>query len=345
LRTDLPRRALQRVFIAGIVLTALVGVGAAGYQWLEGLSLVDAVYMTVITLSTVGFGEVKPLSPAGRLFTVGLIIGGGGVAAYMLSSAAELLFSTDLRQAWQRRRRNRMLAQLTDHTIVCGYGRVGRYIVHTLQAESLPFVVLDLSPERVERLEAEGVLALAGNAANEARLKEAGIERARALMVAASSDAENVFIVLTARSLRPDLFIVARANFEESESKLLKAGADRVILPYRIAGRRMVTMLMRSAVADFLDEVAHAGGLELLLEQVPVAAGSALAGRTLGEVQLRTRLDVNVLACRAPDGALNARPAGATRLEAGATLIVLGTDENLQELMALATAPAKETHA
>ncbi|MDW8326818.1 MAG: potassium channel protein [Anaerolineales bacterium] len=334
------RHALRRLAVAASVLTALLIIGAAGYHWLEGISPLDAVYMTVITLSTVGFGEVKPLTPLGRLFTIGLIIGGAGVAAYLLSSAAELILSTDLRQAWERRRRHRMLAKLSNHVIVCGYGRVGRFIAHTLKAEGLPFVVIDLNAEKVEQLEAEGVLALAGNAANEARLKEAGIERARALMVAANSDAENVFIVLTARSLRPDLFIAARANFEESESKLLKAGANRVILPYRIAGRRMVTTLLRPAVADFLDEVTHAGGLELLLEQVPIAPGSALAGRTLGELQLRTRFDVNVLACRTPDGALLTRPTGSTRLEAGMELIVLGADRALQELLKLAQHPS-----
>jgi len=339
---NLQRRALQRIAVAGSVLLALTSVGATGYYWLEGLSPLDALYMTVITLSTVGFGEIKPLSTGGRLFTIGLILGGASVAAYLLSSAAELLFSTDLRRAWEQQRRNRMLAKLSNHVIVCGYGRVGRSIVHALQAEGQPFVVIDLNPERVERLEAEGVLALAGNAANETRLKEAGLERARALMVAANSDAENVFIVLTARSLRPDLFIVARANFEETESKLLKAGANRVILPYRIAGRRMVTMLMRPAVVDFLDEVAHAGGLELLLEQVPIAPGSALAGRTLGEAQLRTRLDVNVLACRAPDGSLLSRPNGHTQLTAGMELIVLGADARLQELRKLAHRPSEK---
>lgn len=342
METDLQRRALQRLGVASLALLALIAAGAVGYQVLEGLTPLDAVYMTVITLSTVGFGEVKPLSTEGRLLTLFLIFGGGGVAAYVVSGAAEVIFSGDWRRFWEMRRRTRVLAQLKDHVIVCGYGRVGRHIAQTLKAESLPFVVIDLNAEKVARLTGDGVLALTGNAANEARLKEAGIERARALMVAANSDAENVFIVLTARSLRADLLIVARANFEESESKLLKAGANRVILPYRIAGRRMVTVLMRSAVADFLDEVSHASGLELLLEQVPVAAGSALAGRTLAETQLRTRLDVNVLACRTPGGALNAHPNGATVLEAGAELIVLGADENLQQLMTLAQAPLRE---
>lgn len=339
---DFQRRAVRRLGLASLALSGLVVIGAVGFRWLEGLSPVDAVYMAIITLSTVGFGEVKPLSPAGRLFTVGLIVGGGGLAAYVITGVAELLISDHWRDFWERRRRARMLSQLSNHVIVCGYGRVGRSIVHTLQAEGVAFVVIDQDADKVAHLATAGVLVVHGNAANEARLDEAGLPRARALLVAANSDAENVFIVLTARGLRPDVFIAARANFEESESKLLRAGANRVILPYRIAGRRMVTMLMRSAVADFLDEVVHADGQELLLEQVPVLAGSPLAGHTLGEVQLRTRLDVNVLACRAADGAVLTRPNGQTRLLPGMALIVLGTNAHLQELLRLAQSTVQE---
>ncbi len=308
----------------------------AGYRWLEGLSTVDALYMTVITLSTVGFGEVKPLSPEGRMFTLALIVGGGGVAAYTLGSAADYVLSGEWRVFWRARRRKGMLAKLVDHVIVCGYGRVGRHVALTLGDEQLPFVIVDTDAEKIARLQADGLLAIEGNAANEAHLREAGIDRARSVVVAASSDAENVFIVLTVRSLRPDVFIVARANFEESEQKLLRAGANRVLMPYRIAGRRMVTMMMREDVADFLDEVAHAGGLELLLEQIEIEPASSLAGRTIRDAQLRQRLGVTVLAYRSVGGQLNTRPGADTRLEPGMRLIAIGTGDQLQTLMRLA---------
>ena len=233
-----------------------------------------------------------------------------------------------------------MLARLSDHVIVCGYGRVGRRVATELKAEGIPFVIIDPDPEKIPQIRDAGHQALAGDAADEARLKEAGINRARGLVVAASSDAENVFIVLTARSLRPDLLIVARSNYEESEAKLLKAGANRVILPYGITGHRMVTMLVRPDVADFLDEVAHAGGLELFIEQIHLSPTSTLSGQTLSQARLDRH--ITVLACKSPDGHLNTRPNGDTVLEADAQIIALGTRDILQGFIELAQ--GKETH-
>ena len=330
------RRALRRVVFAAIALVVLLSVGTAGYRVIEGMSTVDALYMAVITLSTVGFGETQPLSPTGRVFTIGLIVAGGGLAALTLSGVAEFVLSGEWRARWEERRRLRMMAHLSDHTIICGYGRVGRHIAHGLRAEGLPFVVIDPSPEKRAHIEEAGYLALLGDAAHDINLQEAGISRARALVAAANTDAENVFIVLTARSLRPDLLILARANYEESEPKLLRAGADRVILPYSITARRMVTMLVRPVVADFLDEVAYATGMELLLEQVEIAAPSILVGQTLAQAQLSNRLSITVLAYKPAGGALQQSPSADTVLEAGGKIIGLGTREQLQALTKLA---------
>ena len=228
-----------------------------------------------------------------------------------------------------------MLENLQDHIIVCGYGRVGKGVVHELNAENLPFVIIEVDSAIVMRVLETGQLALHGNAADERLLQAAGIDRARGLVVCADSDAENVYIVLTARGMRSDLSIVARASFDESESKLLRAGADRVIRPFSIAGRRMVTMLMRPEVADFIDVVSSAGGLELFVEQVEIAPTSVLVGQTLIEAELASTLGVSVLACHMPDGQLIMRPDSATVLEAGAKLVVLGTREQLQGLMRL----------
>ncbi len=327
---DVQKRVFRRFLFPIISLTLLLVAGTSGYRWMERMGTIDALYMTVITISTVGFGEIKPLSPTGRLFTIGLIFSGGGLVAYTLSGTAAFVLSGEWRANWARKKRLSMLAQISHHVIICGYGRVGRHVAQELKAEGIPFVVIDLNPEKIADVTASGYLALQGNAASEANLKEAGIDRARGLVAAANSDAENVFIVLTARSMLKDLFIVARANFEESESKLLRAGANRLILPYRITGRRMVTMLVRPEVADFLDEVAHTSGMELLLEQVHLMPASPLVGKTLAEAQLPGKLGITVVAYKLSNGQLNMRIGPDTVLQANARLIALGTREQLQ---------------
>lgn len=330
------RRAIRRLFIAATALSALLAVGTAGYHLLAEMTLVDALYMAVITISTVGFGEIQPLGPDGRLFTIALIVGGGGVAAYALSTLAEFMLSGDLQSYISHRRRQMLVDKLSGHSIVCGYGRVGRHVADELKAHGQPFVVLDLSDEKVEKVRHAGYLALRGNAANEEALRAAGVARANALVATASSDAENVFIVLTARAMRPDLVIVARANYDESEDKLRRAGANRVILPYRICGRRMAAVLARPGVADFLDEVMHASALEFLVDQVAIGASSSIAGLTLGEANLRSRLGVTVLALLAPGQPIDTSPGAASLLRKDATIIALGTREQLQRLADLA---------
>lgn len=329
----LPSRFPHRLIFAFISFIALVLIGTSGYHWLEGMSIVDSLYMTVITISTVGFGEVHRLSPYGRIFTIGLIIGGGGVAAYSVSVTAEFFMSGEWRKFLETRRRSRMQSKLSDHVIICGFGRVGRRVSNELIQEGVPFIIVDTNPARVEHAWERGYTAVVGNAANEQMLKEAGIKKARALIAAVSSDAENVFIILTARSLNPDLPIIARANYEDSEPKMIRAGANRTIVPYTISGKRMVTMLMRPSVADFLDEIAHVGGLELLLEQITVEPDSPLAGKTISETNFRNELGVAILACRSPDGVFDMHPGPNTLIEPNGLLLVLGTREQLRETM------------
>lgn len=336
MKTDVQKTALRPILTSLAVLTALVIVGTAGYRLIEGMTILDALFMTVITLSTVGFEEVKHLSPEGQIFTMGLIVGGAGLVAFTLSTIANFMLSGEWRAHFEYKRRVRMLSKLTDHVIICGYGRVGRYVSRELMAEGVPFVIIDKDAEKIDMIREEGFLVIKGNAASEALLYEAGIERAKGVVVAASTDAENVFIVLTVRSIRPNVLIVSRANFEESESKLLKAGASRVLLPYRIAGRRMVTMLVRPDIDDFLDEVADVSGVELLLEKVNVAADSELVGKTLGEVQLHERTGVTVLALKTPNGELSRILDSAALLRPNMQLIALGTREQLQMLIRMA---------
>lgn len=316
--------ALRPIYNAFGALAALLLIGTAGYTTIEGWSFIDAAYMTIVTLSTVGFGETHPLSPSGRVFTVVLIMGGASLAAYAFSTLGEFISTGELRAYLEQRRHSRILKTLKDHVVVCGYGRVGRHVVHELIAEGVPFVVVDKDLMAVEHVRHNGHLALLGNAANDDVLREAGIERAIGLVAAVNSDAENVFIVLSARGLKPSLSIVARANFEDSESKLRRAGADRVIDPYRISGRRMVTMMLRPEVADFLDEIAHASGIELLIDQVHLAATSPLVGKTVGDVHalLFEKLGVTMLACALPNEALRLVQANAQALLVPDTLLI-----------------------
>jgi len=334
----LPSRYPNRLFFALSSFVALILVGTSGYHLLEEMSIVDSLYMTVITVSTVGFGEVRELSPYGRIFTIGLILGGGGVAAYSISVTAEFFMSGEWGKFLETRRRSRMQSKLSGHVIICGFGRVGRRVSNELTQEDVPFIIVDTNPARVEHAWERGYTAVIGNAANEQMLKDAGIEKARALIAAVSSDAENVFIILTARSLNANLQIIARANYEDSEPKMIRAGANRTIVPYTISGKRMVTMLMRPSVADFLDEVAHAGGMELLIEQIEIGADSPIAGKTIAETNIRKRLGVTILACRNIDGQFNTHPNPQTIIDPDSHLLVLGTREQLRDLMKYAKA-------
>jgi voltage-gated potassium channel len=328
----------NRFVLAFVIFLVLILVGTSGYRWLEGMSFIEALYMTVITISTVGFGEVRPLSAAGQIFTIFLILGGVGVAGFVVSVGVDYIMSGKWQEYRKKRRLARMQSKLENHVIICGYGRVGKNVTEELKAEGVPFIVIDIDPEEVAQAEEHGCLAVVGNAANETVLHEVGIDRARALVAAVNSDAENVFITLTTRSLQPDITIVARANYEDSTPKLLRAGANHTIMPYHISGKRIAATLMRPSVADFLDGVVHVGGLEMLLEEVHIESGSEFAGKTVAETQIRNQLGITVLACRAPKGDFDTRVGPETILQPGGVLIVMGTREQLNEMMKFAKA-------
>jgi len=332
----IPLRFPNRLLFAFLSLLALIVVGTSGYHWLERMTIVDSLYMTVITISTVGFGEVRELTAYGRIFTIGLIIGGGGIAAYSLSVTAEFFMSGEWSKYLATRRSSRMLSKVSDHVIVCGFGRVGRRVCDELTQEGVPFIVIDTRPERIEHAEEHGYMAVLGNAASDSMLLAAGIEKARALVACVNSDAENVFIILTARSMNPNLQIIARANYEDSEPKMIRAGANRTIVPYTISGKRMVTMLVRPSVADFLDEVAQVGGMELLIEQIKIEADSPLAGKTLSEMNIRSEQGVTVLAIRSEDGQFDTHPGPNTLITANCLLLVLGMRDELRDMMKVA---------
>jgi voltage-gated potassium channel len=295
---------------------------------IEGWSFVDAFYMTAITITTIGFGEVRPLSTAGRIFTLGVIVIGVLTATYSASAVIESLTSTEFREYFQSRRRRRQLATITQHCIICGFGRMGRSLAGELSVRNAPLIIIDQNSEAIERCGHLGLPAILGNAADERILREAGIERASSLVAAANSDAENVFIILTAKSIRSDLPIIARTHSEASIPKLEKAGASTVISPYAIAGRRVAQLLTHPNVTSFLDGILEFGGEQMRLEEFVIGQNSPLAGLTLREA----RLSVAVLAVSHPEQTLLAHPNSNTKLLPGAAIIVMGIDAELNKL-------------
>lgn len=331
-----PWRPQRSALIAAIYLITLLIIGTIGFSLLSGSSLLDALYMTVTTITTVGYGEIVPLNAAGRIFAMLIILGGVGLVYYSLTALGAFLVLGDWQNRLRYRRRKHMIDHLKGHTIVCGYGRVGRHVVRELMREKMPYVIIEMDPEKAARLESQGHLVVSGNAADERRLQEAGIAHASHLIACASSDAENVFITLTAKGIRPDLHIVARANYEESIPKLMRAGADRVIEPYTISGRRMVSVITRPDVADFLDEVMHSEDLELWLEQIVVGEGSPLIGRPMSQSELSDAHGVVLLAYTDPATGKRMQPQSHKTFDRGMRLIVIGTEEKLHAFSELA---------
>ncbi|MEO2005110.1 MAG: potassium channel protein [Candidatus Poribacteria bacterium] len=306
---------------------SLVAIGVGGYHQLEDMSLLDALYMTVITISTVGYEEIHPLSPAGRTSTIFIIIAGAAVAAYFLGVASQFFLDGEWRAQLERRWRVKMLSKLRDHVIVCGYGRVGRHVASELAREGLSCVIVGPSEKAVEAIQQEEYPCIQGDATDEGVLTSAGIDRARALISAASADADNVFITLTARSMEAGLKIVARANTQESQAKLRKAGADEVITPYPLSAHRMVAAITQPEVADFVDNVMREGHLEL--ERIALAADSPLVGKKLAEADLRNAAGVIVIGIHDPQQGLVMVPQADMVFAEGCGMIVLGTREDL----------------
>ena len=306
-------------------LGVVVVFGTAGYMAL-GFEFLEAIYQTVTTVTTVGYREVKPLGPTGQIFTIVLILVGVGTALYALSALLEGFVEGDLRTHLGRRRMDRTISRMSGHIIVCGWGRVGMSSRQYLRGTGLQIVAVDRDPARLANVEEPYVL---GDVTDDTVLAAAGIDRARALIAALDTDADNVFVTLSARALRPDLIIIARARAEASMSKLLRAGANRAVNPQLMGGRRMAAFALQPHVADFLDVVMHDDDLDYRIEQIEIGEGSRLLGRTLQEEALHRRTGVLLLALRTPGGLFLANPDPATPIEGGAVLIVLGTPGQL----------------
>ncbi|MBI4188744.1 MAG: potassium channel protein [Chloroflexi bacterium] len=320
----------RRVLWGIYALAAIIVTGVIGYVTVEGWSFIDALFMTIITVTTVGYGEVHPLTAAGRIFSIFLIIGGVGASLYTLTGVIEYLIEGEIGATFGRRRMQNRIAKLKGHFILCGLGRVGEEIARTLHEENVPFVIIDSRPDCIARAAQTGYLYVQGDASSDEILKEAGIEQARRLIAAVGNDAENTYITLSARGLRPDLFIEARANSQEAEKKLERAGANRVVSPDNIGARRMALLALRPAVVDFVDDITRRGGPDLLMENVSISSESALAGQSVDE--LRQCSKATILAINKKNGQLVANPSGEEKVLAGDSLIIVGTGEQLNSL-------------
>jgi voltage-gated potassium channel len=319
-----------------VLVMILIVIGALGYMWLEGWGLHDALFMTVITLSTVGYGEVRPLTQAGEVFTMLLIFGGVGVLAYSFSTVTDYIVAGELQGYLRRRRTARKMARMQDHYVVCGYGRVGRQVVEELHANEIRLVVVDIDRTLGTELEQLGIPFIVGDPTDDDVLELAGIKRAAGLCSCLPNDATNVFVVLSARQTNAGLLILSRCNQPENQEKVRIAGADKVINPYVTTGRQMATQLLYPSVMEFLDVVIRRGDLELRLQEIVVGPNSGLAGRSLAEANVRTETGVNVLAVRRNKRTLDTNPGGDFIIERGDELVCLGTPEQLSSMARLA---------
>jgi voltage-gated potassium channel len=321
-----PRLALRRVQSAVVALVIITAVGILGYMVFEGWSFTDSLYMTVITLTTVGYREVRVLDTSGQLWTMLLLITGVGTLFYAAVSSVELVVEGTVRGYFGRRRVKAAIDRLNGHYILCGYGRVGRQVAREFAAEDVPFVIVEQDQDVLEECLAEGYLALLGEASDDEVLEKAGILRAGGLIAAVDSDADNVFVVLSARKLNPKVHIVARASSEESAGKLEIAGADRTLSPYAVGGRRLASLATQPLIVDFLDVVTRGEkGIEFRLEEFSVPEHSIITGRTIGDLKIGERTGAIVLAIRTAEGNFDTTPSADDRLRASDTLIVLGS--------------------
>lgn len=319
-------KTLTQLKIGATILFITILVGTSGFMIIEHWDFLDSIYMTIITITTTGFQETHPLTHTGRIFTIVLLVMGVGSIAYTGGRAAQLLIET---QIFRRRRMSKKLEQLKNHYIVCGYGRMGRYICEELATAKVDFIVVDNEAAKIERVMEMNYLYLTGDATSDETLTKAGVQNARGLVAVLSSDAENVFTTLSARVLNPDLYVVARAVEEETESKLLKAGANRVVKPYEIGGNRMAELLLRPGVIEFIDVVAREKNVDLSMEELLVSDKSELVGQTLAESPIRKDLNIIIVSINKVKGGFIYNPISSTKIEAGDKLIALGESSNL----------------
>jgi voltage-gated potassium channel len=323
--------ARHKLFYALLAVLVTIIFGAIGFHLIEGFPWLESFYVAVQTVTTVGYGDLTPVTPAGKLFATVFILFGAGTALYALTAVAQAVFQSEIMAVLGTRRKDREMNNLQDHRIVCGAGRVGRRIVSQLKRQQVPFVVIEKEKEKAAELIDNGELVVVGDATLESVLQKAGVERAAGLASCLPDDADNVYVVLTARGLNENLHIVARAVEEEAESKLIRAGANRVIAPIVIGGRSMAAALLKPAISEFMESVITED-MGLVFDEVEVGAGSAFVDKRLKDLDLRVEIDVLIVAIRRQDKEMIFHPSGETMLKEGDLLIVIGKMDAMKKL-------------
>jgi voltage-gated potassium channel len=326
----------RKIALAAMLIILVNAIGTIGYMIIEGWNFRESLYMTIITLTTVGFGEVHKLSPAGEYFTIVLLIGGVGIILYVLATEARVIFEGELQDVFGRRRLERKIKELKDHYIVCGYGRMGNIIARELKEKGVGTVVIEINP--VTQFVKEDILIIEGDATRDDVLLSAGINRAKGLVSVLPTDAENLYVVLSARELNPGLFVLARASDEGAEQKMLRAGATRVVSPYLTGGLKIAHTILKPAVMDFIEFATRAGNIEIQMEEVSVHKDSKLVGMALYESGIGRDLGVIVVAIKSKEGVMRFNPTSKTIIQESDTLIALGEVSKLNELEEMASA-------
>ncbi len=324
---------MKKIIIGVIVLFIILIFGSSGYMLIEETNMTDAIYMTVISITTVGFTEVIPLSPTGKYFTIFLIFGGVGFFLYIVSLITEAMIEGGLHTFLGRRHMEKQMAGMKDHFIVCGFGRIGKVISKILYENKRSFLIIENNPDEIYNIEELGYLVLQGDSTNDDILQKANVTDAKALIAVTSSDADNVYIILSAKGLKPDIYILARSSGKKgAETKLLRAGANKVFSPYEIGARRMAQSLVRPTVIDFIDLTVHEGELGLRLEELRVSDKATFADKTLMDSGIRSEYDLIVVAIKRQMGEMLFNPSPNTEILPGDILVVLGEHTNIQSL-------------
>ena len=322
----------RRLLPASVLLAGVILIGVLGYEFIEKWSFLESTYMVITTLFTVGFQEVHPLSSAGKIFTMFIIVAGVGSAVYIAGQGVEIIVEGEMSGYRKRKRMDKKISQMTQHYIICGFGRVGHQIAQVFDESHVPYVVIDSKKETQDELERQNTPLIIGDATSDNILIKAGILSAKGLIACSDSDVANVYVTLSARVLNPELNIVARAGFKDTEKKLIMAGANRVLSPYFISGIRMAALAIHPVASDFLDLVTHGGQVDFRLYEMHVPENSPLLGKSVGEADIRGTAGALILAIRRNDGSFDLQPTANSLIEKNDVLVVIGTQEQFDSL-------------
>jgi len=330
--SHIPIRLRKVIYIFVFFLIILLG-GTLGYMLFENTKFWDGMYLTIITVFTVGYGDMVPIHPAGKIFTVLLVCAGVSFVMYSFSKITETMVEGELKALFVRRKMNKQVARLRDHYIVCGFGRIGKEISKILKENGIPFVVIDRNEEELKTVEELGYVELEGDASDDDVLLTAGIEKAKGLIAVVSSDADNLYVTLTARGLNPQLYIMARSSGARGvQTKLMRAGASKVISPYSIGAHHMAHLVIRPTVIDFIDLTMQAGELGLCMEELLVTESASFVNKKLLDTGIRSRFNIIVVAVKRQGDRMLFNPKADTQLLVGDILIVLGKSESINAL-------------